>query len=162
GAFGLTLLFELLRGATGLQEILSGLFLVVFVLLLPRGIVGELAGRGWGPREKLYAESAGRRPRGWRGAAPARRDPDPLGSDADGGATVLAVGWISRRFGGLWALRDVTLDVSRGEIHGLIGPNGAGKTTLLNVISGVMAPSSGVVEVAGSTVSGLRSHAVAA
>jgi branched-chain amino acid transport system permease protein len=61
GALGLTLLFELRRGATGLQEILSGLFLVVFVLLLPRGIVGELAGRGWVPREKLYAESAGRR-----------------------------------------------------------------------------------------------------
>jgi ABC-type branched-subunit amino acid transport system ATPase component len=84
-----------------------------------------------------------------------------VSSDADG-AAILAVRSISRRFGGLWALRDVTLTVSRGEIHGLIGPNGAGKTTLLNVISGVMAPSSGVVEVAGSSVSGLRSHAVAA
>lgn len=57
--------------------------------------------------------------------------------------TLLAVQDVSRRFGGLQALRGVTFDVHAGEILGLIGPNGAGKTTLFGIISGLVAPSSG-------------------
>ena len=59
---------------------------------------------------------------------------------------------VSRSFAGVEALRDVSLDVQRGEIVGLIGPNGAGKSTLVNVLSGFDVPSSGSVDLDGRDV----------
>src|SRR5213082_2438878 len=59
---------------------------------------------------------------------------------------------VSRSFAGVHALRDVTLDLRRGEIVGLIGPNGAGKSTLVNVLSGFDRPSSGSVELEGRDI----------
>jgi ABC-type branched-subunit amino acid transport system ATPase component len=58
---------------------------------------------------------------------------------------LLRVDKISRNFGGLQALLDVSFEVTPGSIHGLIGPNGSGKTTLINILSGVLAPTSGEV-----------------
>ena len=60
-------------------------------------------------------------------------------------STLLELRSVSRRFGGLAAVNDVSLSVNRGEIIGLIGPNGAGKTTLVNVITGVHPASAGTV-----------------
>src|SRR5690606_26211788 len=57
--------------------------------------------------------------------------------------TVLEVKRVSKRFGGITALTDVSLDVRPGEIHGPIGPNGAGKTTLFNIIAGFYPVDSG-------------------
>jgi branched-chain amino acid transport system ATP-binding protein len=68
---------------------------------------------------------------------------------------------ISKRFGGLSALSDVSLSIQAGEIFGLIGPNGAGKTTFFNCITGLYQPSSGTVALEGRTLSGLKPHAVA-
>jgi branched-chain amino acid transport system ATP-binding protein len=65
---------------------------------------------------------------------------------------VLGVREVSLRFGELWALRDVSIDVPQGRTIGLIGPNGAGKSTLLNVIAGRQAPSSGRITFAGRDV----------
>jgi branched-chain amino acid transport system ATP-binding protein len=63
---------------------------------------------------------------------------------------------VSRSFVGVHALRDVTLELERGEIVGLIGPNGAGKSTLVNVLSGFDRPSSGAVELEGRDVTSWR------
>ncbi|MFL5951570.1 MAG: ABC transporter ATP-binding protein [Gaiellaceae bacterium] len=63
---------------------------------------------------------------------------------------------MSRSFAGVHALREVTLELDRGEIVGLIGPNGAGKSTLVNVLSGFDLPSSGVVELEGRDVTRWR------
>jgi branched-chain amino acid transport system ATP-binding protein len=63
---------------------------------------------------------------------------------------------VSRSFAGVHALRDVTLELRRGEIVGLIGPNGAGKSTLVNVLSGFDRPSSGAVELEGRDVTAWR------
>ncbi|MCC7372518.1 MAG: ABC transporter ATP-binding protein [Chloroflexi bacterium] len=74
----------------------------------------------------------------------------------------LAVRGLTRRYGGLAALEDVSFDVAAGTVCGLIGPNGAGKTTLLNVVSGLTPPTSGGVELDGLQLSGQPAHVVAA
>jgi branched-chain amino acid transport system ATP-binding protein len=63
---------------------------------------------------------------------------------------------VSRSFEGVHALREVTLELRRGEILGLIGPNGAGKSTLVNVLSGFDRPSSGAVELEGRDITRWR------
>jgi branched-chain amino acid transport system ATP-binding protein len=63
---------------------------------------------------------------------------------------------VSRSFEGVHALRDVTLELQRGEIVGLIGPNGAGKSTLVNVLSGFDRPSSGAIELEGRDITRWR------
>lgn len=69
---------------------------------------------------------------------------------------MLEVRDLSRRFGGVWALRDVTFSVAEGEILGVIGPNGSGKTTLINVITGQLRPTRGQVLIEGRDVTALR------
>lgn len=68
---------------------------------------------------------------------------------------------VSKRFGGLQALGDVTFEVRSGEILGLIGPNGAGKTTLFNLINGVFAPSSGRIVFNGVDLTGAKPYVIA-
>jgi branched-chain amino acid transport system ATP-binding protein len=69
---------------------------------------------------------------------------------------------VTVRFGGLVAVDDVDLDVGERELVGVIGPNGAGKTTLFHVLSGVLAPSSGHLVIAGEDFTGKPPHAFAA
>jgi branched-chain amino acid transport system ATP-binding protein len=64
----------------------------------------------------------------------------------------LEIAGLTRRFGGLVAVRDVAIAVAQGSVHGLIGPNGAGKTTLLNLISGHISPSSGRIAFGGEEI----------
>ncbi|MBA3842231.1 MAG: ABC transporter ATP-binding protein [Actinobacteria bacterium] len=65
---------------------------------------------------------------------------------------LLSVQNVTRRFGGIVAIDDVSLDVEQGQIVGLIGPNGAGKTTLFNVITRLYKPDSGSLEFAGKSL----------
>jgi len=72
----------------------------------------------------------------------------------------LVINKVSRFFGGLSALTNVSFEISKGDIVGLIGPNGAGKTTLFNVVNGFYKPSKGEVFFRGRTISGLKPHQI--
>ena len=74
---------------------------------------------------------------------------------------LLELDGVSKRFGGLTAVRDLSFQVSEGEIRGLIGPNGAGKTTTFNVISGFYPPTRGKVIYQGRDISGHETSALA-
>ena len=73
---------------------------------------------------------------------------------------LLSVEHVTKRFGGLVAVNDVSLQVQRGEIVGLIGPNGAGKTTLFGCVVGLLHPSAGSITFGGRRMDGLSQHAV--
>lgn len=68
---------------------------------------------------------------------------------------------VSKAFGGLQAVDDVSLHVGRGEVFSIIGPNGAGKTTLFNLISGVMPVTAGSIHYRGESIEALQLHQVA-
>ncbi len=75
--------------------------------------------------------------------------------------TLLEVNGLTRFFGGLRAVGDLTFGVEQGEILGLIGPNGAGKTTVFNLVTGFVRPSAGTVRLDGRDVTGKKPHALA-
>ena len=82
-------------------------------------------------------------------------------ADTDDRPSLLVVERMSKRFGGLDALTDVSLTVRRGEIFGVIGPNGAGKTTLFNVLTGLYRADSGICVLDGVSLAGAKPHRVA-
>jgi len=73
---------------------------------------------------------------------------------------LLEVDNVTKRFGGLIALKDISLYVEKGEIVGLIGPNGAGKTTLFNVIAGTYKPEEGSIKFEGKDITRLPPHKI--
>jgi len=76
------------------------------------------------------------------------------------GSVALRVQGVGMRFGGLWALSDVSFEVERGSVVGLIGPNGSGKTTLMNIVSGVYKPTTGEVLYGGKRIADVPTHEV--
>ncbi len=75
--------------------------------------------------------------------------------------TLLSVREVSKRFGGLQAISDLSFDVAQGSIKALIGPNGAGKTTLFNLISGVLEPDRGEIVFRGEAIQDLPPNQIA-
>jgi branched-chain amino acid transport system ATP-binding protein len=76
--------------------------------------------------------------------------------------SLLEINNISKRFGGLQAVKDVSFTVQQGSIKAVIGPNGAGKTTLFNLISGFLGPDSGAILYQGKPIQGKHPHEIAA
>jgi branched-chain amino acid transport system ATP-binding protein len=81
-------------------------------------------------------------------------------ADIKKGETILSLVDATKAFGGLLAVKDLSLDLPKGSIQGLIGPNGAGKTTAFNLITGVIPITSGSVEFEGERIDGLESYEV--
>jgi ABC-type branched-subunit amino acid transport system ATPase component len=75
-------------------------------------------------------------------------------------APLLRIESVSRQFGGLVAVKEVSLDIHPGEIVGVIGPNGAGKTTLFRCVVGALRPTSGEIWFDGQRIDGLAQHAL--
>ena len=74
--------------------------------------------------------------------------------------SLLEVSKLTKHFGGLTAVNNLSFSIDEGEIVGLIGPNGAGKTTIFNLVSGFIVPSSGDVTFEGKRLNGLKPHQV--
>ncbi len=73
---------------------------------------------------------------------------------------MLSVKNVTKKFGELVALKDVSFEVEEGEILGIIGPNGSGKTTLFNVISGILKPEKGEIKYRNRNITGMRPHKI--
>jgi branched-chain amino acid transport system ATP-binding protein len=82
-------------------------------------------------------------------------NPKPLSMDAE---VVLSAHGLIKKFGGITATNNVTLDLRRGARHALIGPNGAGKTTLINLLTGVLEPTEGRITLEGHDITNLAPH----
>ena len=137
-------------GLNGNWFLLVGGILLIFTLLQnPEGVAGDIYRRTHKRSVVRAPDVAAAVPeRSAQGAGRAERA-DPAGRPA-----VLSVTGLSVAFGGVHALRDVTLEVREGELLGLIGPNGAGKTTLVDAVSGFVR-CTGRVELAGADIGGL-------
>ena len=75
-------------------------------------------------------------------------------------SALLEVRGLTRRFGGLTAVKNVSFAIAGGELTGVLGPNGAGKTTLFNLLTGFVAPDAGEVRFAGADITGLARHRI--
>ncbi|HEX8034620.1 MAG TPA: ABC transporter ATP-binding protein [Ktedonobacterales bacterium] len=84
-----------------------------------------------------------------RPTASSTPSPSQTGSD---GATILQLDGVTKRFGGLSAVDNLSFSVRQGEILGIIGPNGAGKSTMIGLIGGALAPSAGIVRYMGQDI----------
>ncbi|MFD5572368.1 branched-chain amino acid ABC transporter ATP-binding protein/permease [Streptomyces cadmiisoli] len=162
GAVVVHTLPELFADLEEYREIMLGAMLAIIILFAPRGVSGLV--------ESLVAEVRGRQRRA-RSAAVASAIHEPAAAETPSGdprrarddvrvpsqqvepGPALAVRDVTKRFGGLAALSNVSFDIRKGEFLGLIGPNGSGKSTLINVVSGALEPTSGTLEAHGRRLS---------
>ena len=86
--------------------------------------------------------------------------PGAIVTTSAGAPPLLTLDRVTKRFGGLTAVREVSLTVAAGDLLGIIGPNGAGKTTLFHVISGYFRPDEGRVVFDGRDITGQPAHAI--
>ena len=134
-----------LKSVPGLYLAIYGLSIILIIRYMPDGIWGFVQHR----IRRWFAPSPFMAP-------PAELTLTPAHADAP---LALEVHSLSKHFGGLKAVDDVSFTVKRGTVHALIGPNGSGKTTTLNVLSGIYVGTGGRIVLAGRDVTGLPPHA---
>ncbi|TDE22672.1 branched-chain amino acid ABC transporter ATP-binding protein/permease [Actinomadura sp. 6K520] len=143
---GLTMIEPVLRGVLGfqstqaalLQVVLYGALLVLVMIVRPQGLFPERSKRVAAPTARATA-------------APRPERPKEHAADV-----VLRAEGLSKRFGGIVAARDISLELRRGTVTALVGPNGAGKTTVFNLLTGTIAPDAGSVALNGAELVGMR------
>ncbi len=131
----------------GIQGVVYGVAIIAIMLIAPEGLF-------WTLRDRFF-----RRVEPPPRAVPPRAAPASPPQPERAGP-LLEVQGLSRSFGGLRAVDDVSFSVAAGEILGIIGPNGAGKTTLFNVLNGVLAADSGQARLGGQRLTGRKVHQV--
>ncbi|MBD0735141.1 ABC transporter permease subunit [Streptomyces sp. CBMA29] len=161
GAVGLVLVREALVDVSTYAQLGYGLVVVATVVFAPTGLVGV-------PQRVMAHIRRRRRITNTAGAMRpfvphTARDtgtagPAVTGDPASADAPALEIVALTKRFGALTALNDVTLTVAVGEIRGIVGPNGSGKTTLFNTVSGLYRPTSGRLAAFGKEIGGTRPY----
>ncbi|WP_114905852.1 ABC transporter permease subunit [Ornithinimicrobium murale] len=178
GALLLSWLVHTFASQAQLSQLFLGAALIIVTLFARGGItgvVGDLSRAGakiLGRTKTTRLDEGTNGPKGPRNAekedtvTTAREranDRTPLGSPrqvVETGDVVLAVDGLSKSFGGVKAVNDVSFELRRGDVLGVIGPNGAGKTTMINMIAGAMTPTAGTVALLGKDVTGWSSQRV--
>jgi branched-chain amino acid transport system permease protein len=154
-----TLHAELGNILPGIQGVVYGVAIIVIILVAPDGIY-------WKVRDRVMARRiASAAPSPDTKIAPAPVSIVPVAPRMErtfSGKPIMELEGVSRSFGGLKAVNDVTLSIPEGAIYGVIGPNGAGKTTLFNVVNGFMAPDAGSIRFGGQELVGLKPYEVCA
>jgi branched-chain amino acid transport system permease protein len=132
----------------GIQGVVYGAAIIIIILAAPDGVF-------WTIRDRFFRRSVPEAAPIVPASAVAPVVPPP-----HAGATLLVVSNLSRSFGGLRAVSEVSFSIAAGEILGIIGPNGAGKTTLFNLLNGVLSANEGSAELAGQSMLGRKVHQV--
>jgi branched-chain amino acid transport system permease protein len=148
----------------GIQGVVYGAAMIGIMLASPDGLFWTVRDRFFKPRPPAPLPAA------LAADAPPVTQPATAGTIPLSGmnttllsvmnTTLLSVVNLSKSFGGLRAVSDVSFEVGVGEILGIIGPNGAGKTTLFNVLSGVLSATEGSATLGGETMTGRKVHQV--
>jgi ABC-type branched-subunit amino acid transport system ATPase component/ABC-type branched-subunit amino acid transport system permease subunit len=133
----MAILPELLRGSAEYKDFLTGLMLLLLLIFLPRGVMGL-----W---DEIRPRPVGESPRTGLPALQGRLDTAAPASEPKAQRVLLQITGLTKDFGGLRAVHDLSFQVRTGEILSLIGPNGAGKTTVFNLVSGFLAPTAGSI-----------------
>ena len=143
-----TLQAELGTYLPGIQGVVYGLAIIAIMLVSPDGLF-------WTIRDRWFRQKA---PAPIPDVMP--MSPPPRRASAHAGAPLLRVENLSRAFGGLKAVSEVSFSIAEGEILGIIGPNGAGKTTLFNLLNGVLSADEGSAQLDGLQMLGRKTFEV--
>jgi branched-chain amino acid transport system permease protein len=136
----------------GIQGIVYGVAIILVILLAPEGVFWRVRDR-FSPLRAVSTTVSAAPDSSPRAAAP--RPPAATTRNA-----ILRVARLSKSFGGLRAVEDVSFEVEEGALLGIIGPNGAGKTTLFNLLNGFLRPDQGQILLAGTDVVGLKPNRI--
>jgi branched-chain amino acid transport system permease protein len=166
GATILRALPEVAEGLNDYKTLIQGVLFVAVLMFFPGGIAGFLLlqFRKVGRREKNADISGSRDPQtspDITDVIPRGAGGSPIASYSKSTDTVLRVEGLAKVFGGVAALDDVSFSLRAGQLKAVIGPNGAGKTTLFNLLTGVLQPNAGSIELYGRPFSISRPHKIA-